>query len=130
MTASALDWLPILLTIQQLTPTLLPSAAATRGLSSLNPLPSRYGQTLSRSLTFRGGVRGYLRCLTPSTQQQSFRFRIVFFARRGVDMSLRLERTEDSPYLSWEEIMHRRCGSARGYVLSTDLGGPTSYHRM
>jgi hypothetical protein len=51
----------------------------------------------------------------------ALRFKTISLRQRCGRSSLRLERTEDSPDLSWEEMMHRARGSTRRNALRSDL---------
>ena len=107
--------------LEQFSRTLPQSAAPARGLFYLDSMSRQYRQVPSRTVALRGDMRGSSRWSALSDQQRALQFRIVLLVRRSSGSSLRLERTEDSPDLSWEEMMRRRCGSMRGNALSSDL---------
>ncbi|KAH9985094.1 hypothetical protein BJV77DRAFT_1034351 [Russula vinacea] len=68
-----------------------------------------------------GDMRGHSRQFAFTDRKQALRFRAVLLAQLSSGSSLRLERTEDSPDLSWEEMMRRRRGSTREYVQRDDF---------
>ena len=122
-TTRSQDWNPPPSSLEQFSRTLPQSAAPARGLCYLDSMSRQYRQAPSRTVTLRGRVCSSSRWSTLSDQQQAphDQFGIAFLVQRSAHPSLRLERTEDSPDLSWEEMMRRRCGSMRGNALSSDL---------
>ena len=68
-----------------------------------------------------GAPRSNSRWSVLPDQQIALQIRAAFLAQRGSKSSLQHAGTENSPYLSWEEMMHRRHGSMHGYAHSEDL---------
>ena len=122
-TTHSQDWNPSPSSLEQFSQTLPQSAVPARELCYLDSMSRQYRQAPSRTVTLRGHVCSPSRWSTLSDQQQAphDQFGIVFLVQRSTHPSLRLERTEDSPDLSWEEMIRRRCGSTRGYAQSDDL---------
>ncbi|KAH9977482.1 hypothetical protein BJV77DRAFT_1052229 [Russula vinacea] len=121
MIARAQDWNLSSSSQEQFSPTSFKSAAPVRGLSFSEPARLQSGRMPSGIFALRGDMRGHSRQFAFTDRKQALRFRVVLLAQLSSGSSLRLERTEDSPDLSWEEMMRRRCGSTREYVQRDDF---------
>ena len=97
------------------------STAPTRSFSSANPTQQQYWHAQLRTGIFRRAPCGNSRWSILPDRQIALQIRAAFLAQRGSRSSLRHAGTEDSPYLSLEEMMRRRHGSTRGYAPSYDL---------
>ncbi|KAH9977532.1 hypothetical protein BJV77DRAFT_1051947 [Russula vinacea] len=84
--------------------------------------PSSSSQEQFRPTAFKSAARpSQIVALCGDMRGHSRRFRAVLLAQLSSGSSLRLERTEDSPDLSWEEMMRRGHGSTREYVQRNNL---------
>ena len=116
MTTCAQDWNPSSSSQEQFSPTSFKSAASVRGLSFSEPMCRHYGHMPMGIVALCRDMHGHSRQFAFTDRKQALRFRAVLLAQLSSGSSLRLERTEDSPDLSWEEMMRRRRGSTREYV--------------
>jgi hypothetical protein len=97
------------------------SAAFARGFRSANPTQRQYQRAPSRTGVLRSAPRNHSRWSVLPDRQIVLRIRAAFLAQHGSKSLLQRAGTEDSPYLSWEEMMRRRRGSTHGYAHSEDL---------
>ena len=97
------------------------SAAFARSFRSANPTQRQYQRTPSRTGVLRRAPRDHSRWSVLLDRQIALQVRASFLVQRGNRSSLQRAGTEDSPYLSWEEMMRRRRGSTCGYAHSKDL---------
>ena len=97
------------------------SAAFARGSRSANPTQRQYQRAPSRTGIPHRAPRDHARWSVLPDRQIALQVRASFLAQRGSRLSLQRAGTEDSPYLSWEEMMRRRHGSTRRYAPSEDL---------
>ncbi|KAH9987080.1 hypothetical protein BJV77DRAFT_1026866 [Russula vinacea] len=125
MIARAQDWNPSSSSQEQFRPTAFKSAASVRGLSFSEPVRLQFGCRPSQIVALCGDMRGHSRQFAFTDRRQALRFRAVLLAQLSSGSSLRLERTEDSPDLSWEEMMRRGRGSTREYSPMRRSAGPT-----
>ncbi|KAH9976035.1 hypothetical protein BJV77DRAFT_1074457 [Russula vinacea] len=121
MIARAQDWNFSSSSQEQFRPTAFKSAASVRGLTFLEPVRLQFGCRPSQIVALCGDMRGHSRQFAFTDRRQALRFRVVLLAQLSSGSSLRLERTEDSPNLSWEEMMCRGRGSMRKYVQRDNL---------
>ena len=97
------------------------SAASARGFRFMNPTQRQYQRAPPRTGVLRRAPRDHSRWLVLPDRQIALQVRASFLAQRSSRSSLQRAGTEDSPYLSWEEMMRRRRSSTRGYAHSEDL---------
>ena len=97
------------------------STAPTRGFRFTNPMQRQYQRAPSRTGVLRRAPCDHSRWSVLPDRQIALQVRASFLVQRGSRSSLQHAGTEDSPYLSWEEMMRRRHGSTRGYAHSKDL---------
>jgi hypothetical protein len=97
------------------------SAASACGFRFANPTQRQYQCAPLRTGVLRRAPRDHSRWSVLLDRQIALQVRASFLAQRGSRSSLQRAGTEDSPYLSWEEMMRRRCGSTREYIHSEDL---------
>ena len=97
------------------------STASTRGLRFANPTQRQYQRAPSRTGVLCRAPRDYSRWSALLDRQIALQIRAAFLAQHGHRSSLRHAGTEDSPYLSWEEMMRRRRSSMHGCAPSDDL---------
>ena len=97
------------------------SATSARGFRFTNPTQRQYQRAPSQTGVLRRAPRDHSRWSVLPDQQIALQVRAFFLAQRGSRSSLQHAGTEDSPYLSWEEMMRRRRGSTCGYAHSKDL---------
>jgi hypothetical protein len=97
------------------------SAAFARSFRSANPTQRQYQCAPSQTGVLHRAPRDHPRWSVLPDRQIALQVRASFLAQRGSRSSLQCAGTEDSPYLSWEEMMRRRHGSTRGYAHSEDL---------
>ena len=97
------------------------STAFARSFRSANPTQRQYQRTPSRTGMLCRAPRDHSRWSVLPDRQKALQVRASFLAQRGSRSSLQRAGTEDSPYLSWEEMMRCRRGSTRGYAPSEDL---------
>jgi hypothetical protein len=97
------------------------STAPTRGFRFTNPMQRQYQRAPSRTGVLHRAPRDHSRWSVLPDRQIALQVRASFLVQRGSRSSLQHAGTEDSPYLSWEEMMRHRHGSTRGYAHSKDL---------
>ena len=97
------------------------SAASAHSFRFANPTQQQYQHAPSWTGVLRRAPCNHSRWSVLLDRQIALRIRATFLAQHGGRSSLQHAGTEDSPYLSWEEMMRHRCGSTRGYAHSKYL---------
>ena len=97
------------------------STASARGFRFTNPTQRQYQHAPSRTGVLRRAPCDHSRWSVLPDRQIALQVRASFLAQHDSRSSLQRTGTEDSPYLSWEEMMRRRRGSTRRYAHSEDL---------
>ena len=97
------------------------SAASVRGFRFVNPTQRQYQRAPSRTGVLHRAPCDHSRWSVLPDQQIALQVQASFLVQCGSRSSLQHAGTEDSPYLSWEEMMRRRRSSTRRYAHSEDL---------